>query len=236
MKKNIILLSCLLLAFDVFSQQNLKNEIGLGVGSIELNPYLENYAMRSENKWTFNTIFKQNTYTNYNLDISRISNKHSFATPCIYYTNKATSRSSFRTSFQFARENGEVASVFNNEFNEPGIFKYDQKLYNISLGYSYNVVNRKKLKVYVASDLDLLYKIIQENEIEYFASGCILNIQINEQVLIKRTSVNMKMNQLLGMKLRISPCLNATYELAGRLIETEVRLRPMNRLSLDYMF
>lgn len=236
MKKYIILI---ILFFDVVAsnaQRNYVHEFGLGLGSVELNPYLDHYSQRSEHKWTFNSIFKQNSYSNVNVDLSKISKKRTFTTPKLYYTNKATLRSSFRAAFQYAKERGEIVSEFNNEFDEPGMFHFEQKLFATTLGYSYTFLNHKKLSLYVASDLDIMYKKINENKIEYYGGDCFIVIRVNEQAVLKRTDINFRVNQILGIKFSVLPRLNVSYELSGKVVGMDIHLLPVNRLSLDYMF
>jgi len=232
MKRLIAILILSTLSSVAFAQEINEHEIGIGIGYVEVNPYSESYISKYNSKWTFGTIFKQTPFQNYYYKINDISISQHFTSPMIYFTERISKRSSWRASGQYMYQKGHSKTSTHID----GVFHYEEKKTMISTGYSFKFFVRKYLQAYIGADLELIYAIRKQNEILFEGYICWINMRVNENSYITHTNINFFLSQFAGFRVPISKRINIGYECSAKFLGTELMLRPISRLSVNYEF
>jgi len=219
-----------------FAKVKRSHEIGIGIGTIMLNPYNESALLKNHQKWTFNTVFKQNCYSHSMIPTADLGNTESYSLPTFYYLNKMSKRTSFRVSYQYAYERGEANGLFQNEQGKAATFHYLFKQSNLSVGFSYVLCKKKYLDVYVASDFETVVQKSKEDRIVYGGGMCYFYQYIKKNEATLSTQFNFNLNQIVGIRIPVTNRFGLRYEFSGKLVQLEARLQPINRLSLNYSF
>ena len=232
MKKLIAILVLSSVYSFAFAQEIKEHEVGIGIGYIQLNPYAEHYASLYESKWTFGTIFRQTPFQSGYYAIKDLSISENFTSPVVYYTERISKRSSWRASGQYMYQKGHSKTSTHID----GVFHYEEKKTMISTGYSFKFFVRKYLQAYIGADLELIYAIRKQNEILFEGYICWINMRVNENSYITHTNINFFLSQFAGFRVPISKRINIGYECSAKFLGTELMLRPISRLSVNYEF
>jgi hypothetical protein len=235
MKKLLLLFLSSLMYAHSSAQNNKVNEIGLGIGYIEWNPYSEYYI--SGLTWTHNTVFKSDVYRNVFFDRNNTQPAKSYATPIIYYSNTVSKHSSIRYSYQYAYQKGSVSGHFWNQYNEPATYQYELKQHNLTVGYAYSFLIRKHAQFSLCSDFELIYSKRSGSEI----GGVWLDWEtyyswIDANSMITTNSMQFYLHQGLGLKIPLTKSFNIRYECSAKFVDEYLMIRPLNRFSINYLF
>ncbi len=226
----------LMVSVAVTAREKARHEIGVGIGTIILNPYNESDMLNNEPKWEFNTIFKQNTYRHWLIQSRSLQSTTSYSTPPLYYLNTISKRTAFRFSYQYTFQKGMVADRFQNEQGKAAIFRYIFKQSNLNVGFSYILFMKEYLDIYVASDLETIWQKRKEDRIMYGGEMCDVFQYLEEDKGYPGTQLHFYLNQIVGFKIPFTQHVNVRYEFSGKFVGVEARLQPINRLSVNYAF
>ncbi len=221
---------------SVKAQTSFCHRFGMGAGSVELNPYGQYASMNNEPIWKFNTVFKMNLYNHSAIPSAMLKKTSSYSTPVFYYEGSFSQRSALRMSYQYSNEKGHVSDLFQNEKAEPAVFHYAFRQHTLNSGYSYTFLFKQHIQLYVASDIETVIRQLNENPILYNGGGCLINEYVDESKTTSRTQLAIFLNQILGVSLPISKQVIVCYECAGKFVAGDVRLKPVNSLSVMYSF
>lgn len=231
MKKKLLLFCLSLFAIQCYAQQH---EIGLGVGYVELNPYA--HSVISE-KWTISSPF-YNTVTNINgwfMGQSLIM-KQFIQTPSLYYQLNITDKFSTRISYVYNFQKGENKYAVQDEQGKPATYRFEAITHALSTGYAYYLNKNKKLRPYIASDIECYLVNQKETEVINYSSGCFFGFYINEHNIVSRNDLSWNINQAVGLQASLCKKMNIKYEVSARFRNGDLVLRPLNRFSLNYQF
>ena len=236
MKK--IFFACLL-AFPIFSvaQDQPKNEIGIGVGSVVYNT--SKTKLDSKYRWTFYTPFSHSyLLVNHNSIWGWPDTYFNTVSPVVYYSREISKRFTASISYQFISIYG-YSSVPQVWYDGPTILAYtvSSKAHNVNIGLSYTFIKSKHIDAYVGISGGGQFGKMREYgyaSAYYSWGGAYPDERFNQTNVIHSSSIQ----SILGIKIPVFKAFNLKYEMSG-LYNTDsedMNFSPINRLSVNYAF
>lgn len=215
----------LLWACNLQGQKHYKNEIGIGIGTIEYSFAHNDFGLRS-NRLLFNRVSfaKESNPFMWSGGSGSITTQ-SYALPAIYYTRILSRHLSFLLSFQYAKARGILYEYWGGSPDHSNRF-FNINNYSVQFGYELYILSKKRLHPCVGLGFNL--EAYQSKSSTYYMFSLVEKFQNLEGTLSPYLSAGANFNLSKRFSLKYNASLNTDLDL--------LYFRPINRLSINFQF